>query len=138
MRRYPGPPDAPVCGPHQSDDNHNIDVSARPRVGLLPLCCKATGYLFQGYLSPPHSSACQRRQRRERSVVVQFSGAVFVGSGRASTTCFICRRLTPLHGVPSPRPWKRAGMKVYCRACSTGTKASLMPGVTCCTNAHHC
>ena len=48
MRRYPGPPDAPVCGPHQSDDNHNIDVSARPRVGLLPLCCKATGYLFQG------------------------------------------------------------------------------------------
>ena len=37
------PPDAPVCGPHQSDGDPTLDVSARPRVGLPPLCCKATG-----------------------------------------------------------------------------------------------
>ena len=36
---HPGPQYSPVCGPHQSDYNPNIDVSARPGVGLLPLCC---------------------------------------------------------------------------------------------------
>ena len=46
--RNPGTPDAPVCGPHQSDDDPNLDVSARTRVGLLSLCCDATGYPFQG------------------------------------------------------------------------------------------
>ena len=35
---HPGPPDVPVCGSHQSDVNPTIDVSARPQVGLLPLC----------------------------------------------------------------------------------------------------
>ena len=43
MRRHPGPPDAPVFGPHQSDSEPNLDVSARPRVELTPLCCEATG-----------------------------------------------------------------------------------------------
>ena len=48
--RHPGPPDAPLCGPHQSDGDPNIDVSARPRVGLPPLFCDMTGYPFQGSL----------------------------------------------------------------------------------------
>ena len=48
LRRHPGPLDSPVCGPHQSDGDTDIYVSARPRVGLPPLCCKAAGYPFQG------------------------------------------------------------------------------------------
>ena len=48
----PGPLDAPICGPHQSDGNPTIDISARPRVGLPPLCCEATGYPFQGSRRP--------------------------------------------------------------------------------------
>ena len=64
---------------------------------------------------------------------VQFSGAVFTGSGRAGPACFTGRRVTPLPSVPSPRPWKRLGVKV-----STGLKASLMPEVTRYTNYHSC
>ena len=42
------PPDALVCGLHQSDVNHTLDATTHPRVGFLPLCCKLAGYLFQG------------------------------------------------------------------------------------------
>ena len=48
MFRHPGPLDAPVCGPHQSDGNTNLDVYAYPSVGLPSLCCEASGYNFQG------------------------------------------------------------------------------------------
>ena len=48
LRRHPGPPDVPVCGPHQSDGNLTLDVSAHPGVGLPPLCCNAAGYHFKG------------------------------------------------------------------------------------------
>ena len=41
--RHPGPPYELVCGPNQSDGNTTLDVSARPRVGLPPLCCEAAG-----------------------------------------------------------------------------------------------
>ena len=30
VRQHPGPLDAPVCGPHKSDGNPTLDVSARP------------------------------------------------------------------------------------------------------------
>ena len=69
---------------------------------------------------------------------VQFSGSVFVVSGRASPACFTGRRVTPLPGVPYPWPWKRAGIRVYCSTCSTGPKLSPMPGGTRCTDAHSC
>ena len=29
VRRHPGPPDAPVCGPHKCDGDPTLDVSAR-------------------------------------------------------------------------------------------------------------
>ena len=61
---------------------------------------------------------------------VQFSRAVFVGSGRSGPACFTGRRVTLLPGVPSPRPWNRAGMKVSRSACYTGPKAPLMPEAT--------
>ena len=48
MRRNPVPPDAPVCGPHQSDVEPTLDVSAHPIVGLPPLCCEENGDPFQG------------------------------------------------------------------------------------------
>ena len=48
MLRHPESPDAPMCGPHQSDGNPTLDVTARPRVGLRPLCGQATSYSFQG------------------------------------------------------------------------------------------
>ena len=48
--RHSGPPDAHLCGPHQSDSYHTLDVSAHPWVGLLTLSCKADGYPFQGSL----------------------------------------------------------------------------------------
>ena len=47
MCRQPRPPDALVCGPHQSDGNPTFDISARPRIGLLPLFCEVDGYPFQ-------------------------------------------------------------------------------------------
>ena len=47
VRRHPRPPDVPVYGLHQSDGNPTLDVSAHPRVGLLPLCCEATSYPFR-------------------------------------------------------------------------------------------
>ena len=40
---HPVPPNEPVCGPHQSDDNPILDASARLRVGLPPRCCEAAG-----------------------------------------------------------------------------------------------
>ena len=46
MHWHPGPPDAPVCGPHQSDGNRTLDVYTRPWVGLPPLYCDLTGYTF--------------------------------------------------------------------------------------------
>ena len=46
VRRHPGPPNAPVCGLYQIDCDLTLYISARPRVGLPPLCCEATGYLF--------------------------------------------------------------------------------------------
>ena len=39
---------------------------------------------------------------------VQFSGAVFFRSGRASPACFMGRQVSPFPRVPSPRPWMRA------------------------------
>ena len=48
VRRHPGSPDALVCDLHQSDGDPTLVVSARPRVGLPPICCEAAGYPFQG------------------------------------------------------------------------------------------
>ena len=67
---------------------------------------------------------------------IKLSGPVFVRSGRASPKCFTGRWVTPFHGVPYPRPQKRAGMKFSRSACSTRLKASPMPGMSCCTNVH--
>ena len=55
---------------------------------------------------------------------VQFSGAVFVVSGRDIPACFTGRRVTPLPVVLSPRPWKRAGKKVSCSNSSAGLSDS--------------
>ena len=49
MRRLPVSPDALMCGPHQSDGNPTLDLTARPGVGLLLLCVQATGYTLQGF-----------------------------------------------------------------------------------------
>ena len=45
---------------------------------------------------------------------------------------------TPLSGLISRRPWKRARMKDYRSPCSTGPEAYPVLGVTLCTNAHSC
>ena len=45
--RHPGPLDALVCGPHQSDGDLTLDVSTRPVLGLSPLCFEADVYTFQ-------------------------------------------------------------------------------------------
>ena len=47
VRPYPGPPDALVCGPHQSGVNPTLDVSAYPGVGMPPLFFEAAGFPFQ-------------------------------------------------------------------------------------------
>ena len=69
---------------------------------------------------------------------VQFSGAVFVGSGRASPACYTGRRLTPLPSAPYSNPWDSSDKKVYHSAFYTRPKASPMPGATRCTNPHSC
>ena len=43
---HPGTLDAPVCDSRQSDGNPTLDISARPRVGFLPICGEATGCPF--------------------------------------------------------------------------------------------
>ena len=68
--------------------------------------------------------------------VVQFSGAVSIGSSRASPACFTGRQVKPLHGDPYPNPLNMTGKKVTRSAFLTGSKASPMPGVTHYTNAH--
>ena len=67
---------------------------------------------------------------------VQFLWDASVRSGRARPACFTGRRVTPSHRVPSPIIWKRDDMKESQRDFSTGLKASLMLGVTRCTNVH--
>ena len=69
---------------------------------------------------------------------LQFSRAVFVGSGRAKTACFIGKRVTPCPRVPSPTPCKKSGANVSRRAIYNGPKASPMYGVIHCTNSHSC
>ena len=58
--RYPWSSDTPVCGPHQSDGNPTLVLSTCLWVGLLPLLCEATGFLFQGScrLHPEKSHLC--------------------------------------------------------------------------------
>ena len=46
MRLYPGSPDAPVCSLYQSDGNPNLDVYARPGVGL-PFVANRMAILFR-------------------------------------------------------------------------------------------
>ena len=58
MRRHPGPPDAPVCGPHQSDSDPNLVVYAHPGVGLRPLFCEAERSKNKMYLE-----ACLQKRR---------------------------------------------------------------------------
>ena len=48
MCQHPGPSDAPVCGPYQSDGDHNHDLSASPQVGFQLLCYESASYTFQG------------------------------------------------------------------------------------------
>ena len=64
LNRYSGTLDplfSLMCGPHQSDWIPTLDVSARPQLGLLPLCYDASIYPFQGSRGPPHSVARQRK-----------------------------------------------------------------------------
>ena len=68
----------------------------------------------------------------------QLSGSVRVGSGRASPAYFTGRRVIALPGAPSPTLWKSSGMNAVLTSSSTGPKASPIPGVTRCTNAHSC
>ena len=42
-----GGPDAELGDTDQCDDHPNLDVSARPWLGLLPFHCKADGYAFK-------------------------------------------------------------------------------------------
>ena len=70
--------------------------------------------------------------------VIQFSGDVWYGPGRVSTTCLTGRWVTPLSGTPSPRPLNNSGTKVSLSAVSTGPKASPMPGVTRCKHSYSC
>ena len=67
---------------------------------------------------------------------VQFSGDVSVRSVRASSECFVDRRVPPLPGSPSPNPLNRSGKKVSRSVFLTGPKASTMPRLTRYTNAH--
>ena len=69
---------------------------------------------------------------------VQFSGAVWEGSGSANPACLNGRRVTPRSGTPLPSPSNNAGTKVSFRAVSPGQKASMIPGVTHCKNDHSC
>ena len=68
--------------------------------------------------------------------VVQFSGAVWEGSGRASPVCLTGSQATPRSGTPSRRPLNNTGTKVSLNASSTGPKESLTHWVTLCTKAH--
>ena len=47
VRWHPGPPDAMVCGLHQSDGNPTLDVNANPGLGLPPLFWEVAGYPFK-------------------------------------------------------------------------------------------
>ena len=49
-----------MCGPHQSDGNPNLELTARPRLLLPPLCGEATGYTFQGSCRLHTQQATQR------------------------------------------------------------------------------
>ena len=69
---------------------------------------------------------------------VQLSRAVRVRPGRASPACFTGRRVIALPGDPSPTPSNSAGKNAVAIYSSTGPKASPIPGVTRCTNAHSC
>ena len=69
---------------------------------------------------------------------VQFSGDVWIGSGRANPDCLTGRRVTPLCGTPFPSPSNNAGKKVSLSAFYARMKIFPMPGVTQCMNAHSC
>ena len=68
----------------------------------------------------------------------QLSGAVRVGSGRASPACLTGRRVIALPGAPSPTPLKSSRRNAVLFSSSTGPKALHIPGVTRCMNAHSC
>ena len=57
-------------------------------------------------------------------------------SGRSRLSCFTVRRATPRLGVNSLMHWKRAGTNESLSDFSTVPKASLMSGVTRCTNSY--
>ena len=99
-------------------------------------------YWRQAEWSSIRNSTCPLSATMRRPVmthvVVQFSGTVFVRYGRASPACFTDRQVTLIPGDPSPSPLNRTGKKVSCSSFSTVPKASLMPGVTRCTNDHSC
>ena len=48
VRWNSGPLDALVCGPQKEYSESILDLSARPRIWLPPLCGETTGYPFQG------------------------------------------------------------------------------------------
>ena len=76
MCQHPGSLDTTVCGPHQSDSNPTLDVSARPWVYLLTLCCEAADYPLQ------HPVNHQQNQQRAKSISV--------AGGRPQVTSFLC------------------------------------------------
>ena len=68
MCRHPGTLDALVCGPQKSDGNPTLHVSARPRVGLLPLCCEESGCPFRvASTSTPSSPPTEVRNSKTMS-----------------------------------------------------------------------
>ena len=118
-----------------SDRSSSTSKTIRFRITVLP-------FRRQAEWSAVWNSSCPLSAATRCPVMTQdavhFSGAIFFGSGRCSPACFNARCVTPLPGAPSPRPWERVVNKVYCSAYSTGPKASPMPGVTRCKNAHSC
>ena len=75
VRRHPGPPDAPVCVPHQSDGGPTIDVCARPGVGLLTLCYEAAGYPILGSRRL-HTKKLAHQRRRQRAKYFYVAGGM--------------------------------------------------------------
>ena len=114
-------------------------VSSRASSSLrtLRFCTAVLTLRIQAEWSTVQGNSWPLRAAKKCPVMTQdVVQAVFVISGRFSTACFTGICVTPLPGIPSPRPWMRTGMKLSRSACSAKPKESLIIGVTRCTNTH--
>ena len=87
VRRHPGPPDTLVCGPHQSDGDPTIDVSAHPCVGCRHFFVRRLAIFFSMAVASTPSSPLEETIKEKKCQCILRQAFRYIFLFALSTSC---------------------------------------------------